>query len=545
MDLFKAQLERISRQLSGLSASQKMLTGTLVIIMVMTLIWWGRYAAEPEMEPLLNHSISPEQMTAIDAALRNANINHSSSGDSILVAPADKLHAYSVLAFNKALRIDKDEFQDIIKNTNPFQSESMSDKVWDRARDRTLGQLISEFPDVTDAHVMVSAAQAPRIGHNTEPTASITIQTQPGVKEAPLVEAAATLVQGAQTGLEKSKIKVVINGHSVRLHDDTGEESVVDLRTAAHDEELKIEDKIRSHFLYLTGLLVNVTVAINNQHIDKHTTAYDPKTTLSKETDVRTSTDETTNPAASPGEAGAIPNTALTTGPAPAAASAGGGTHEESETKYQNFAGMTETHTQSAPGETTVVGAAVQLPYDALVASYKRLMADSTDSKKQTLQEYIADQVIRVRKQVVISTSLKDEAVAVDWYVDPTPVVAPIAASASLLSPSFIGANHIKEVILGALALVSLFMVSTLVKKGSTPLAPPASSLGRASAEPGVINEVETPVGEVGTADPSLDGLEMDPEAIRTHQVAQQVTSLVKENPDSAAALVKRWLNRA
>jgi flagellar biosynthesis/type III secretory pathway M-ring protein FliF/YscJ len=52
-------------------------------------------------------------------------------------------------------------------------------------------------------------------------------------------------------------------------------------------------------------------------------------------------------------------------------------------------------------------------------------------------------------------------------------------------------------------------------------------------------------MGEVGASDPSLDGVEMDEETIRSRQVVQQVTSLVKENPDNAAALVKRWLTRA
>ena len=41
MDLFKSQLERIQKQLSALTPSQKMLTASMVAIMVMTLVWWG------------------------------------------------------------------------------------------------------------------------------------------------------------------------------------------------------------------------------------------------------------------------------------------------------------------------------------------------------------------------------------------------------------------------------------------------------------------------------------------------------------------------
>ena len=52
-------------------------------------------------------------------------------------------------------------------------------------------------------------------------------------------------------------------------------------------------------------------------------------------------------------------------------------------------------------------------------------------------------------------------------------------------------------------------------------------------------------VGEVGSGGNTLDGMELDDDAIRTQQMLEQVSSLVKENPDSAATLVKRWLNRA
>ena len=62
MDLLKSQLDRIQRQLAGLTASQKMLTAALVAIMVMTLIWWGRYAGEAEMEPVLDQAFSQDDI---------------------------------------------------------------------------------------------------------------------------------------------------------------------------------------------------------------------------------------------------------------------------------------------------------------------------------------------------------------------------------------------------------------------------------------------------------------------------------------------------
>jgi flagellar biosynthesis/type III secretory pathway M-ring protein FliF/YscJ len=39
--------------------------------------------------------------------------------------------------------------------------------------------------------------------------------------------------------------------------------------------------------------------------------------------------------------------------------------------------------------------------------------------------------------------------------------------------------------------------------------------------------------------------MEMDEDSVRTQQMLDQVSTMVKENPDGAASLVKRWLSRA
>jgi flagellar biosynthesis/type III secretory pathway M-ring protein FliF/YscJ len=36
----------------------------------------------------------------------------------------------------------------------------------------------------------------------------------------------------------------------------------------------------------------------------------------------------------------------------------------------------------------------------------------------------------------------------------------------------------------------------------------------------------------------------MDPEAVKAQEMLSQVQHMVGENPDAAAAMIKRWLNR-
>ena len=98
-----------------------------------------------------------------------------------------------------------------------------------------------------------------------------------------------------------------------------------------------------------------------------------------------------------------------------------------------------------------------------------------------------------------------------------------------------------KEIAIGLLAVVSLFMVSTMVRKGA-----PAPIIAQAAVprETPNLDAGVAVAGVVGEGDPILDGMELDQDAVRTQQMLDQVSTLVGENPDAAANLVKRWLNR-
>jgi flagellar biosynthesis/type III secretory pathway M-ring protein FliF/YscJ len=41
-----------------------------------------------------------------------------------------------------------------------------------------------------------------------------------------------------------------------------------------------------------------------------------------------------------------------------------------------------------------------------------------------------------------------------------------------------------------------------------------------------------------------LSGMELDEDAVQTQQMLDQVSTMVKDNPEAAASLVKRWLHQ-
>lgn len=81
MEFLKVQITRIQEQLAGLSATQKMLVVSLLTIMVMTLLWWAHWAGEPEMSPLLDQSLSQDELGQITTTLETQAIPHQVVGD--------------------------------------------------------------------------------------------------------------------------------------------------------------------------------------------------------------------------------------------------------------------------------------------------------------------------------------------------------------------------------------------------------------------------------------------------------------------------------
>src|SRR5439155_202837 len=182
MDLIKSQFDRIQQQLSGLSASQKMLAACLVVIIVMTIGWWGRYAAVADMEPVVDQALSPEELSAVKRQLRASGIPFQVSPEGKVEVPSDR-HAEAVadLTFSQALpKSTKLDFQSLVKDINPFAPQSTTDAQFNHYSQMRLAEVISKFPGVSSAEVFVDTTDKPRMGGGVKPTATASMWMKPG-----------------------------------------------------------------------------------------------------------------------------------------------------------------------------------------------------------------------------------------------------------------------------------------------------------------------------------------------------------------------------
>src|SRR3954467_15225443 len=103
MDFPKAQAQKIKEQLAGLPPSQRMLAGSLAVIMVMSLLWWSRYAGTSEMEDVLGQDFAAEDIARVTAQIASRGIQYKVNGNRVQVASDRKFEVLALLSYEQLL----------------------------------------------------------------------------------------------------------------------------------------------------------------------------------------------------------------------------------------------------------------------------------------------------------------------------------------------------------------------------------------------------------------------------------------------------------
>jgi flagellar biosynthesis/type III secretory pathway M-ring protein FliF/YscJ len=562
MDLLKNQFDRIQQQLAGLSASQKMLAACLVVIIVMTISWWGRYAAVPEMMPVVDQALAPDELSAVQRQLRSSGIPFQTIDGKVQV-PTDRFsEAVADLTFSEALpRSTKIDFQALVKDMNPFTPQSTTEAQFNNFTQMRLAEVISRFPGVRSADVIVDPTDKPRIGGGVLPSATVAIRMKPGDRSTPtqkVVDAAAHFIASSHANLSWERVKVVVDGQLWRVRDPLAGGGGGEYREQAEKFEHDFEDRVRQQLSYIPQITVSVAVKVTMDSTHTKSISYDKDNVIHKPTEESERTSESSTPSAGGGgEPGAQPNVGMSIAVAPQATGPATTTETESKTKSQLLAGEQVKEVTTPAGMGVPVSAAVHIPrsYIASVIKQERPAANpnapAPEPDDAAIQARFKLEMDSIRKGVKAATGLENEqAVMVAMYTPVAPEMAALGmVAAASASPGFSTAvvsaagAHSREIVLGGLAVVSLFMVSMMVRK-SNPL--PAVAAAPAPHMPmPVLDANELLAGEVSEGRQMLDAMELDDDAVRAQQMVDQVSSMVEENPDAAAGLVKRWLNRS
>lgn len=575
MEQIRRIFEPIGRALGKLGPSQKLLIGSLAVILLMTFFVVSQYAAAPKLSPVLSGGTPEEQQKVVDY-LDTQGITYKVQNGRILV-PVER--QYAVLAqLQRASALPADKrllFSSLQDSQDWMRSRSQLDQRFTIALCNELAQVIRNFPGVTDANVFIATPQgAPGLGAAArKPTAQVTVFTRPGSPlDQPSVDALADLVAGSVSGLDVNDVKIVdgTNRRRYRANQPGDFAATTYLEQAAKVEE-RIQSKIVEHLSpFMPNVIVSVNAIVEAARKESRTESVLPKgegtqAILKKEsTTTQSSTDSTGG--AEPG-VGANISASIDRG---GAAGRSTTSNETSDSDFEiGFGRKTETRLD-AQGKPLKINVAVSVPRDyvsQIIAGKSAPAAAGAAPTPPTDDEITkAWEAERPRLEAMLRPLIETEvgsdaaggaaASAGNLVVSLIPVAMAGVTSAgggaagigSILGGGggggagggLMGSPLIKQISLGGLAALSIGLMLLMVRKaGRAPALPTAEEL---VGIPPALAPGSDLVGEADESDTAMSGIEVDDDELRTQKMLEQVSELVKSNPSSAATVFNRWM---
>ena len=548
-------------QLRDMTLPQRLTILLGAVLVAGSLVWMAQWAAEPEMVPLLSQGLTPEDVAQITQGLEVMNEPYQVVGSQVLVrGGAEKTRILADLQQNNRLPADTSiTFESLVKEANPWISQEENQRRWTVALQSRLSSVLAQMAGVQSAHVFLDLnARARGFSRQQSPhSASVTLTMRGGeTVSRGLGLAAARLVSGAVRGLGVRNVEVVdASGRPVLDWEDEQGDGVSALHRLQKAQERETAKKLRDQLSFDPKLRVNVQVVLD--HTTTRINDSKPYEPVEVET-TRTSTNRVNS--RSSGQPGVQPNVGV------AASGGGGGETFESVTDDKRLQPGVLTTEESTPrGEIQQIFAAINLSHSFLAGVYKRNNPDAGEPSEAQIQQVFDSQKTRIASQASkLVLPPKPEQVAVDWYYDVAD--APEAAAPSTADMSFGFLRRFgPSGALGLLAIFSLFLVTRMARStdsGSSigleiGLPQDAIDAARKAADDLKAAErtreasdqagagggaVPIPIG--AAADDLLEGQEVSPSTAQLSRLVEQVSTLIKEDSQTAASLVDSWIER-
>jgi flagellar biosynthesis/type III secretory pathway M-ring protein FliF/YscJ len=258
------------------------------------------------------------------------------------------------------------------------------------------------------------------------------------------------------------------------------------------------------------------------------------------------------------------------------AGSAGrGGGSNSTESNVRNKVVIGEQHREAilpAGIEIKQLTATMIFPRSYFLALFRRNAKDDKaepdDAALQPLIDQQLKSMVASAKTAIGATS--DDQIRADWYDDTLtiPGAELIMAKAGLggagggggaagLVPVVI--QYAKQGVLAIVALSVLGMMLMMVRRavpagvseeGADSVLGAFAGVGAAArgkkkgSSVEQLDAVEDVFGEANQGEAVLTGIELDDETLASRKMVDEVSSMIKENPENAAALVKRWMTK-
>lgn len=557
MDRLRQLLNQISAQLGVLSVSQRLAIGLCAALIVGSLLWLMQWSTAADMVPLVTEELTYDDLQTAEDALREGRVSFETRGTRVYVRPLDRHNALRLI--HSAGALPQGSLFDIkaaIDFQNPFQAPEERRFVQNYAKGNELAKIIATSPFIKKASVMIEPRGRRRLGAaNDVATASVALTTTAGTElSMAMIEGFAKLVAGAVSGLKPHNVAITDSrtgrSYSVPHPDDAMSMDVLGL---VKQREAHLLSKIIGSLGEIPGLQAQVSVALDTSKSVKQRQSYN-RVQPKRETGESTET-STVQRASEPGVVANM-STAITAG-------GSGNTSLTEKTETENFEPtLAETETiEELPFSIKKVTAIVGIPRSFIVGIYRARNPDAEaprddDAAFMAVQSQQVARVKRSVEKIVMAKSPDD--VVVDVYPDMewtatggtwsrAPGGMVVAGDDDSVDTLAMVTRYGPQVGVGALALMSMFMMMRVVRASSVALA----VKGRGADEVGddlegdseaVLAVGPRTIGTVEASDSLLTGREVDEETLRFQEMGDEVDKVVEQDPDGAAELLRRWI---
>lgn len=566
MDRLRQALGTIQKHLGSLGPTQKLLVGSLAVILLMTLFLVSQYAASPTMVELLPNA-KPEDQQRAYSFLLTQDLGVKEVDGKVMVPTESQRTALGVLSQSGQAPTDTVlVFEDIIGQQSWMNSKEVNRSLFKRALENELGAIIAKYRGVRQAKVFLDIPEPSGFGGTvSRPKASITLFSDTGgAVDQKAVDAAARFVAGAVARLSLSQ--VTVNDGTLgapRTVTDDSQLVASTHREASSAVEREFRDKIYNLLKDVQGVVVEVTADVDVRRIkgqeERHLEPKEGSVSLLKRETTSTATEGTVARGAEPGPRS---NTGMDIN---SGSGAGGVQSEttESTSEFENHVGTKVDSIEDPRGNPMSLVATVSVPrmYIAELIGREKGAAPEVDQPAPTpaeVNQRFDEEKARIEQAVrphLTARGTDGEAVPGQVVVVMSPGLALMggggvtggmseagvgAAAGTMGSILAMGGGLVDKAVLGLLALVAVGMMFMLVKKaGKRAEMPTAEEL---VGLPPALNTKSDLVGEADETDTPIEGIEVNEDEMKAAKLREQVSELIQNSPDVAGRLLNRWV---
>jgi flagellar M-ring protein FliF len=552
MDFLNTAYAQLSDLFRSMTVGARITAGLLLAVVVISLAWLFQHQVTGGNTELFGgQAFSASELNAMEAAFSQAGLSGYEVDGSRIRIPRQQQAAYvAALADAKALPAHWNQFLGrALESNSPFITQKEREDRLRIATQQELSLVLTKMKDVANATVHYDSQKKSGFGTQRVATASVIIEMVGSrTLDEPKVQMIREMVAGCFADLDPDKVKVSdLNGRVFSvpggdgLGGSGGNHRYVTTKAAF---EKQYEQSIQEALAYVPGVTVAVNVELEKQlRTSTHTMKHDPKTAaVGVREESTTIKSESAPRGGSPGltQQGPQPNQSVRL-----SESAKGSTNEEERTSREerNVVNSESTEVESIGLTPRRVTVSVGVP-DGYFEDVWRRRNPPPDGQPQqppdpqALANIEKDEIKRIQDHVVPLIPKPSD------VLDPTPLVT--VTRFTTIPEAAIPAPGVASQAMGwfgenwqTLGLVGLVAASLLMVRSIVRTAPPESKgleIPLPATAPAAEDKPKTEVaGETAKS-------RLKRRATSGRSLRDDLTDMVREDPDTAANILRGWI---